>query len=369
MQCRVRGGRRPFGAIPGQALHRLVHSFGGQRPPRRGTPRILHPPGSPHHDTGQPPRGRGPRPPHAGRAGHRGRARHPAAGPRRLPDARCEGRCALCRQGAQPEAAGRHLYPAGPPARTAPADGVRDPQPGGRDHRLRGRGAAARSQSDQAAAAALQHRPARRQILSLARADRGPSLPPDRQAPRGAPQGCQLLGALRLRLGGEPDAHRAAARLPAAVLPRHGVRQPHAALPAVPDQALRRPLRAARRRSGLRGTGARGEGISLGRHPLDPEAPGGGDGTGRRKTGIRTRGVAPRPHPRPDPCAGPRPDQHRRAGRRGYRGAAPDGRAVLRAGLLLPRRPQQRQPAVFPVPRQGRTAARGGARRLPGPAL
>ena len=91
----------------------------------------------------------------------------------------------------------------------------------------RGRGAAARSQPDQAAAAALQHRPARRQVLSLAGADRGPPLSADRQAPRRAAQGRELLRALRLGLGGEPDADRAAARLPAALLPRHRLR--HAA--------------------------------------------------------------------------------------------------------------------------------------------
>ena len=52
-----------------------------------------------------------------------------------------------------------------------------------------------------------------------------------------------LLRALRLGLGGQPDRHRDAARVPAALLRRHRVRQPHPALPAVPDQALLRPLR------------------------------------------------------------------------------------------------------------------------------
>jgi excinuclease ABC subunit C len=44
-------------------------------------------------------------------------------------------------------------------------------------------------------------------------------------------------------------------------------------------------------------------------------------------------------------------------------------RADLRAGVLLPRRPQQRQPAVLPEPHQGPGHAGAGARRLPGPAL
>ena len=238
------------------------------------------------------------------------------------------------------------LHPDRPPARTAAPHGARDPQPRGHHHGLRGRGAAARSQPDQEAAAALQHRPARRQIVSLAGPDRGPPLSADHQAPRRTPQGRQLLGPLRQRLVGQPDADRAAAGLPAALLPRHRLRQPRPALPAVPDQALLGPLRRPHQPGGLCRAGRRGEAVPLGRGALHPAGPGQGDGGGRREAGIRARGGDPRPHPRPDPCAGPRPHQHGRPGRRRCGGAAPDGRAVLRPGLLLPRRPQQRQPPL-----------------------
>ncbi len=73
-------------------------------------------------------------------------------------------------------------------------------------------------------------------------------LPADRQASRRAAAQGQLLGAVRLRLGGEPDRHRDAAGVPAALLRRHGVRQPHAALPAVSDPPLLGALRRADQR-------------------------------------------------------------------------------------------------------------------------
>ena len=53
----------------------------------------------------------------------------------------------------------------------------------------------------------------------------------------------QLLGAVRLGLVGEPDGPGFAARFSAAHLRGHGLRQPHPPLPALPDQALLRPLR------------------------------------------------------------------------------------------------------------------------------
>ena len=183
-------------------------------------------------------------------------------GPGRLSHARCEGRRALCRQGAQPEEARRRLHPAGPPARAAAADGERDRLDGDRHHPHRGRGAAARGQPHQAAEAALQHRAARRQVLSVADADRGPPVPADRQASRRAdPQG-ELLGAVRLGLGGEPDRHRHAARVPAALLRRHGVRQPHAARACCTRSgAARRPASAASTRPATRKLVAPGAGL------------------------------------------------------------------------------------------------------------
>ncbi len=97
--------------------------------------------------------------------------------------------------------------------------------------------------------AALQRAAAGRQVASLHPAHGRPRGAADRQASRRAqPQG-RLFRALRQRLGGEPHHQRPAARLPAALLQRQLLREPHAALPAVPDQALLGPLHAARSRS------------------------------------------------------------------------------------------------------------------------
>ena len=56
----------------------------------------------------------------------------------------------------------------------------------------------------------------------------------------------QLLRPVRLGLGGQPHHHGAAARVPAALLLRRLFREPHAAVPAAPDQALLGALHAAR---------------------------------------------------------------------------------------------------------------------------
>ena len=104
--------------------------------------------------------------------------------------------------------------------------------------RDRDRGAAARSQPDQAAAAALQRAAARRQVVSLYPDHRRSLGAADPQAPRRAHAAGQLLRAVRLGLGGQPHHHRAAARVPAALVLGRVLREPHAAVPAAPDQAL-----------------------------------------------------------------------------------------------------------------------------------
>ncbi len=83
---------------------------------------------------------------------------------------------------------------------------------------------------------------------------------------------------------------------------------------------------------------------------------GGRDGGRRRQAGVRTRRRRPRPHPRADPCAGHRGDEPGEPGgcRRDRRLA--ERRADLRAGVLRPRRPQQRQPRLLSHPRPARGA-------------
>ena len=116
-------------------------------------------------------------------------------------------------------------------------------------------------------------------------------------------------------------------------------------------------------RGGLRPAGRPGEGVP-GRQ-VGHRAAGTcrRDGTGRRGAGVRARRRGARPHPRADLRAGQRrgePGQP--AGRRRDRRLA-DRRPDLRAGVLRPRRPQQRQPRVLPDACEGR-GGRRGARRL-----
>ena len=169
-----------------------------------------------------------------------------AVGPRRLPHDRCQRRRALCRQGQEHPQTHRRLYA---PDRLRPAHRAHDR--GDRLARIRldrdrDRGAAARGQSDQAAAAALQRAAARRQVVPLHPDHRRSLGAADPQAPRRAHARGQLLRAVRLGLGGQPHHHGAAARLSAALLLRRLLREPHAAVPALSDQALLGSLHRAR---------------------------------------------------------------------------------------------------------------------------
>ena len=98
-------------------------------------------------------------------------------------------------------------------------------------------------------------------------AARGPCLSAAAEASRRALDQRRLFRAVRERAGGRPHAQHAAARVPAALLFGLGVRFAHAAVPAVPDQALQRALRRAHRRAGLSRTGARGGAVPRRQEP------------------------------------------------------------------------------------------------------
>ena len=123
----------------------------------------------------------------------------------------------------------------------------------------RDRSASARSEPDQAAAPALQRADARRQVVSLYPHHRGSSGAADRQASRRAQPAGRLFRPVRLGLGGQPHHHSVAARLSDPLLLGRGVRKPHAAVPAAPDQALLGALHRRDRAAGLCRTRARGE--------------------------------------------------------------------------------------------------------------
>ena len=210
--------------------------------------------------------------PRARRRGDQGILAPRAARARRLPHDRRRGRGALCRQGALDQEAHRRLYDAGAPADPHRADGRPDPLDGVRHHRIGSRGAAARGQSHQAAEAALQRGAARRQELSLHPHLHRPSGGAARQASRRAHGARRLFRPLRQRGRGVPHPERAAARVSAAHLLRQLLREPHPALPPLPDQALLGPLhrrdrarrlrRARRRRRAISCPGAAGRSAS-----------------------------------------------------------------------------------------------------------
>ena len=157
-----------------------------------------------------------------------------------------EGRRALCRQGQEPEEARVVLCQGGRRTTSALTRMIADTA-----EMLfvttasRNRSAAARIQPDQAAEAALQRLLPRRQILSEHPAARRSSLPAAAEASRREIDQGRLFRTLRQRRRRDAHAQHAAARVPAALLLGLRVRIAHAALPAVPDQALQRALRRA----------------------------------------------------------------------------------------------------------------------------
>ena len=186
------------------------------------------------------------------------------------------------------------------------------------------------------------------------------AVPADRQASRGAGAQGQLLRPVRLGLGGQPDGHRDAARVPAALMPGHGVRQPHPALPAASrSAAARRPASAGSAATDYGHLVAQAKAFLGGKASCRAARAGERDGAGGGEPGVRARRRGARPNPRADPCAGHRRDQPGEPHRCRHRRRAPDRRADLRAGVLHPRRPQQRQPGLLPDP----CARHGGGRR------
>jgi hypothetical protein len=94
----------------------------------------------------------------------------------------------------------------------------------------------------------------------------GACLSADQEASRREEGEGRLFRPLRQRGRGEPDAEPVAEGVPAAQLLRRDLRQPHAALPALPDQALQRALRRPYQRRGLRGLRRGCGAVPQGRH-------------------------------------------------------------------------------------------------------
>ena len=148
--------------------------------------------------------------------------------------------------------------------------------------------------------------------------------------PRRGGSAPQLLRALSQRLGGEGIDHAAAKGVSPAHLRRHGVHQPHAALPAVPDQALQRPLRGPDRQRGLRARCGRCRGLFARRNPGGAGHAGAAHDGARRAARVRAGGRDPQPDGRAVARAAPAGDGQRVRQGRGRAGRQGAGRSRLR---------------------------------------
>ena len=229
-------------------------------------------------------------------------------------------------------------------------DGIRDGAHGGR-------GAAARSEPHQALPAALQRAAARRQVVSLHPDRARPGGAADHEASRRAqPQG-RLLRAVRLGGRGRPHDQHAAAGVPAALVLRQRLREPDAALPAASDQALLGAVHGRDRAGRVRPAGGRGGALSLGRKPERAAAVPAADGGCGRRAGIRAGCEISQPAVGAGARDGRPGDQSGRDRGSRHLRRPPGGRADVRAGVLLPHRPELGQPRLLP---EGRPLAAGG---------
>ena len=181
--------------------------------------------------------------------------------------------------------------------------------------------------------------------------DRVASLSARRLLPRRGRPEAPLLRPVPDRLGGEGLDPADAEGVPPAHLRGHGVREPHPAVPALPDQALLGPVRRLHLARGLRARRRQRRALPAGRAAgADGFAAGADDGA-RRGAAVRAGGRDPEPDrlavARAAPAGGR--GQHRRARRRHRH---PRGQGRRRPRLRQPgdgaRRPPPRRPAVLP---------------------
>ena len=214
----------------------------------------------------------------------------------RVPLPRPEGRRSLRGKGEVPAIAcalvlSRRRLPAGPG----------EPHRAGRAHRgdrdlERDRGLPSRAEPHPPAPAAIQRPPARRQVLSVHRRDRGGRLPARHVHARAAPSRGRLLRPVREREEGARDARRPQPRLPVPALRRPAAGAPFRhPVPRLPHRPLPGPVCRLRLEGGLPGDCRARDRVPLGRDPPDPAGARGKDARGGRRAGLR--GCRPLPEP------------------------------------------------------------------------
>ncbi len=152
-------------------------------------------------------------------------------------------RGAVRRQGAQSEEPRHQLLPCVGPQRKD--DGVGRADSRHRDHAdvERNRSAAARAEPDQKAAAAIQHRPARRQVISLHPSHRS-RIPASCVSSRCEEKDRALFRAVSERERRAREHQHPAAAVSAAAVRRQLLQEPLAAVSAASDRSLQRAVRA-----------------------------------------------------------------------------------------------------------------------------
>ena len=226
---------------------------------------------------------------------------------------------------------------------------------------IRGRGAARRAELHQAVPAALQHPPARRQVLPVHRDLARRGLPARVLHPRAPPRQPRLLRPLlqRQTRAGHARGAGEGVHVPLVHRPRAGPaqRQP---VPRLLHQALRGPVRGLRHARGVPREHRRGD-----RLPLRALRERSSASSSSAMLEAAARGALRAGHARAQPPAGRalaaraparggRLAEHLRRGRRGRRRARRQ-----RPGLPGPRRDPQRPPVLLPGERHRARAGRG----------
>ena len=169
-------------------------------------------------------------------------------------------------------------------------DGRRDRGGRVRARRLRGRGAAGRAELHQAVPPALQHPPARRQVLSVHRDLDGRGVPARLLHARAPPPRPRVLRALLERQARARHARPAGQGLPVPLLPgRRAGAALGLAVPGLLHQALRGALRRLRHARGVPRVDRRRRGLPVRALPRDRARPRGADEGGVGRAGATSR--------------------------------------------------------------------------------